>query len=87
MTQTLTETNELKAVTIEQDTWLLALPAELCQREGLPQDTLASLTFRNGAIQADYIRPNPKAEQAAARFINRYGDFMKEMEKIGDSPK
>jgi hypothetical protein len=78
------ERNELKTVSLEKDTWTLALPAELCRREGFAEGTLACLTFKNGAVQTSLIAPSEKARQAAERFIGKYGDFMKEMEELGD---
>jgi hypothetical protein len=78
------ETNELKTVSVEQDTWILELPAELCRREGFAEGTLASLTFKDGAVQAAFIHPSKRAEQAARTFIAKYGEFMEEMDKIGD---
>lgn len=79
--ETLEQTNELKTVRVEKDTWILELPAEVCSREGFAEGTLASLTIKDGAIQASFIRPSEKAKQSAERFINKYGDFMKEMER------
>ena len=78
----MTKPNELKTVSIEKDTWILELPEELCSREGFAVATLASLTVKDGAIQGSFIRPTEKAKQSAERFINKYGDFMKEMEEI-----
>ena len=78
----MTKVNELKTISIKKDTWILELPEELCSREGLANGTLASLTVKDGAIQGTFIRPTEKARQSAERFINKYGDFMKEMEDI-----
>ncbi len=82
MIKTLEKTSELKTVRIEKDTWILELPEELCAREGFAVGTLASLTVKDGAIQGSFIRPTAKAKQSAERFINKYGDFMKEIEEI-----
>ena len=84
MNKTLEKTNGIKTISVEKDTWILELPEELCSREGFAKGTLASLTVKNGAIQGSFIRPSKKAKQSAERFINRYGDFMKEMEEIDD---
>jgi hypothetical protein len=42
--------SEIKTVSVEKDTWILELPAELCSREGFAVGTLASLTVKDGAI-------------------------------------
>ncbi len=72
----------IKTVSVEKDTWILELPAEICSREGFAEGTLASLTIKSGAITGTFIHPTKKARQSAERFINKYGDFMNEMEGI-----
>lgn len=69
-----TKQDELKTVSIEKDTWILELPAEICAREGFAEGTLVSLTIKNSGIQASYIHPTEKARKSAERFIGKYGD-------------
>lgn len=82
MIETLEKQNELKTVSLEKDTWILEVPAEVCRKEGFAEGTLVSLTIKNGGIQASYIHPSEKSKKAADRFIGKYGDFMKEIEKV-----
>ena len=82
MIETAENKDELKTVSIEKDTWILELPAEICAREGFAEGTLVSLTIKDGGIQAAYIHPTEKARKSAERFIGKYGDFMKEMQEI-----
>lgn len=74
--------SEIKTVSVEKDTWILELPPEICSREGFAKGTLASLTVKNGAITGTFIHPTQNAAQSAERFINKYSDFMKEIEEI-----
>jgi hypothetical protein len=80
MIETLGKTDELKTIKQEKDTWVLEVPAEICQREGFAEGTL--VTFKNSGIQTSYIHPSEKARKSAERFIGKYGDFMKEIEKV-----
>ena len=82
MLETLGKNDELKTISKEKDTWVLEVPAEICQREGFAEGTLVSLTFKNSGIQPSYIHPSEKARKSAERFVGRYGDFMKEIEKV-----
>ncbi|HEY0461668.1 MAG TPA: hypothetical protein VGC97_21195 [Pyrinomonadaceae bacterium] len=82
MSEILEKTDELKTVSVEKDTWILELPAEVCKREGFAEGMLVSLTIKDGGIQASYIHPTEKARKSAERFIGKYGDFMKEMQEI-----
>lgn len=82
MLETLEQTEDLKTVKREKDTWILEVPAEICRKEGFAEGTLVSLTFKNSGIQTSYIHPSEKAKKSAERFIRKFGDFMKEMEEI-----
>lgn len=82
MLETLEKNNELKTVSIEKDTWILEVPAEVCRKEGFAEGTLVSLTFKDSGIQTSFIHPSEKAKNSAERFIGKYGDFMKEMQEI-----
>jgi hypothetical protein len=84
MIETLEKTDELKTIKQEKDTWILEVPAEICRREGFAEGTLVSLTFKNSGIQTSYIHPSEKSKKSAERFIGKYDDFMKEMQKIDD---
>jgi hypothetical protein len=74
--------SKIKTVSVEKDTWILELPAEICSREGFAEGTLASLTVKDGAINGTFIHPSKQAKESAERFVNKYGEFMKEMEDI-----
>lgn len=82
MIEALEKQNELKTVSVEKDTWILEVPAEVCRKEGFAEGTLVSLTIKNSGIQASYIHPSEKAKKSAERFIGKYGDFMKEIGKV-----
>jgi hypothetical protein len=68
----------------EKNTWIFKLPAEVCQREGFAEGTMISLTVKNGGIQTTIIPRTLEAKESAKRFSEKYGDFMKEMERVGD---
>ena len=76
------KTGELKTVSVEKDTWILELPAEICQKEGFAEGTLVSLTFKDSGIQTSYIHPSEKSKKSAERFVGKYADFMKERQEV-----
>ncbi len=84
MIETLEKTNELKTIRQEKDTWVLEVPAEICQREGFAEGTLVSLTFKDGAIQSSYIRPSPATESFLDRVVEEEKEYFEEMKRIGD---
>lgn len=82
MIETLEKTDEIKTIKFQKDTWVLEVPAEVCQKEGFAEGTLVSLTFKDGGIQTSYIHQTETAKKSAERFVGKYGEFMKEMELV-----
>lgn len=76
---------ELRTVSVEKDTWILALPDELCQREGLARGTMACLTIKDGAIQSSFIRPPAKKlRDISARLLRKNRELYEELKRLGD---
>ena len=84
MIEILEKTDRLKTIKQEKDTWILEVPAKICEKEGFAEGTLVSLTFKDSGIQTSYIHPSEKSKKSAERFIGKYSDFMKEMQEIDD---
>lgn len=72
----------IRTIHVQKDTWVLELPDEICQSEGLAEGTLASLTIKDGAIRGSFISPTAEADSAAKRFIGKYSNFMREIQEI-----
>lgn len=84
MIETLEKKEELKTVSVEKDTWILELPAEISQKEGFAEGTLVSLTFKNNSIQSSYIRPSNETESFLDRIVEEENEYFEEMKRIGD---
>ncbi len=85
MIETSEKTSELKTISIEKDTWILELPAEICQKEGFAGGTLVSLTIKNGGIQASFIRPpSKKMQEISKRLLKENHKLYEELKRIGD---
>ncbi|MDQ3062941.1 MAG: hypothetical protein M3R14_08795 [Acidobacteriota bacterium] len=84
MIETLGKTDELKTIKQEKDTWVLEVPAEICQREGFAKGTLVSLTFKDGAIQSSYVRPSAETESFLDRVVEEEKEYFEEMKRIDD---
>ena len=69
-------------VSVHKDTWILELPDDVCVAEGFPKGTRASLTVKGSAIRGSIVRPSKAATRSAKRFIEKYGDFMREIEDL-----
>lgn len=77
-------TDKLKTVRREKDTWILEVPSEVCEREGLAEGTLVSLTFKDGAIQSSYIRPTKEIDSFLDEIVEDEKGYFEEMKCIGD---
>jgi hypothetical protein len=73
-----------KLNTPEKDTWILELPAEVCQRESFAEGTMISLTVKNGGILTSIIKPSAEIEKSAREFVDEHREFFEEMKRIGD---
>lgn len=74
-----------KTANAEQDTWILKLPDEVCNREGIAEGTMISLTYRNNGIQTSVIRPPSKELQdLAGKILEEDRELFEELKKIGD---
>ena len=84
MITTSDKTNEIKTVSLEKDTWILEVPAEVCQREGFPNGTLISLTLKNDAILGEYLKPTKEIDDFVNRIVKEDAEFFEEMKRLGD---
>ena len=67
------------------DTWIMRLPKEVCQREGLAENTLVSMTIKDGGIQTKFILPpSQKLQEISRQIIEKDRELHKRLKKIGD---
>lgn len=78
------DSNELKTVSLEKDTWILEVPAEVCEREGFPVGTLISLTLKNDAVYGEYIKPSTEIGDFVNRIVKEDAEYFEEMKRVGD---
>ena len=85
MIETLEKKDQLKTVKVEKDTWILEVPAEICQKEGFAEGTLVSLTIKNSGIQASFIKPpSKKLQEISKRLLKENHKLYEELKRIGD---
>ena len=83
MLETAENADELRTVSLEKDTWTLALPVELCRREGFAEGTLACLTFKGGTVQTSLIEPSAEVEGWVKHVVDEEAEYFVEMKRRG----
>lgn len=69
----------------DTDTWIMRLPKEVCRREGLAENTLVSMTIRNGGIQTKFIAPpSPKLQEISHRILGKDRELHQRLKELGD---
>ena len=77
--------NEGKTRSVVRNTWILEMPEEICDHEGLAHGTLVSLTIKDHGIQANFIRPPSKKLQAISkRLKSENHELYEELKRLGD---
>lgn len=84
MLETTEKADELKTVSIKKDTWILEVPAEICENEGFPEGTMISLTLKNGSISGTYLEPSKEIDDFVGKVVEEEGEYFEEMKRIGD---
>lgn len=70
---------------ISQDTWLMKLPDEICDREGLSRETLVSMTIRDGGIHSSFVRPpSDELRKISRELLERDREVHQRLKELGD---
>lgn len=70
---------------VNSDTWMMRLPDEVCDREGLAQGTLVSMTIRDGGIHTRFVAPpSEKLREIGKRLLVKDRELHERLRAIGD---
>ncbi len=76
---------EKSEINTNADTWIMRLPKEVCRREGLAENTLVSLTVKDGGIQTKFIAPpSQKLQEISKRILAKDHELFERLKEIGD---
>ena len=84
MVKTLENANELKTVSVQKDTWILEVPAEVCRSEGFSEGTMISLTLKNDSISGVYLKPSKEIDDFVSCVVEEESEYFEEMKRLGD---
>lgn len=84
MIETSENVNGIKTVAVKKDTWILEVPAEVCQNEGFAKGTLVSLTLKNDSISGVYLKPNQEIDGFVGKVVEDEREYFEEIKRLGD---
>lgn len=68
-----------------RDTWILRLPKDVCEKEGLAEGTLVSLTIKNSGIQSQFISPpSKKLQKISKKVLEKDRELHRRLKELGD---
>lgn len=63
----------------------MRLPKEVCRREGLAENTLVSMTVKNGGIQTKFISPpSEKLQEISKQILEKDRELYERLKEFGD---
>lgn len=66
------------------DSWVVEIPKEIIEAQGLNADALVSLTYRNGNIEAEIINPSPELKEISRQILEENRELYEELKRLGD---
>lgn len=66
------------------DSCVFELPRDFAAANGLPENSFAVLTLKNGKVETNVFSPDANDEREVSEFIEEFGDFNEEIKRIGD---
>ncbi|NOT46422.1 MAG: hypothetical protein HOP17_01545 [Acidobacteria bacterium] len=79
------DNNEVRTVNVIRNTWILEMPDEICDFEGMTRGTLVSLTIKDHGIQASFIRPpSAKLQDISKKLKSKNHELYEELKRLGD---
>lgn len=76
---------EKSEIETDADTWIMRLPKEVCRREGFAENTLVSLTIKDGGIQTKFFAPpSKKLQEVGKRILEKDRELFERLKEIGD---
>ncbi len=68
----------------EFDSCVFELPPDFAAANGLPENSYAVLTLKDGKVDAEVFSPTVEDEKKVEEYIEEFADFNVEMKRIGD---
>lgn len=82
---TQTETEENQAAQPKWDSWVVDVPREIIEAQGLNDDAMVALTVKDGKVEAEILPQLPEElETIAEKILKKRRKAFEELKRIGD---
>jgi hypothetical protein len=78
------ETEEIEEGKPKWDSWVVEVPKEIVEAQGLNEGALVSLTYRNGQVEAEIINPSSELKEISQRILEENRELYEELKRLGD---
>ncbi|HEX8263894.1 MAG TPA: hypothetical protein VF596_00615 [Pyrinomonadaceae bacterium] len=80
-----TETEENKTIQPKWDSWVVEIPKEIIEAQGLADDSSVVLTVKDGKIEAEVLTPlSDELKTIAEKILKKRRKVFEELKRIGD---
>ncbi len=76
--------DEIQEIKPKFDSWVVEVPKEVVEAQGLNEGALVSLTYRNGQIEAEIINPSPELKEMSRQILEENRELYEELKRLGD---
>jgi hypothetical protein len=78
------QTEETQAIKPKWDSWVVEIPKEIIEAQGLAEGSLAVLTYCDGKIEGEIPSHSPRLKEISKRILEKNREVYEELKRIGD---
>lgn len=78
------ETEKSPEIKPKWNSWVVEIPKEVIEAQGLDEDALISLTYQNGEIEAKIINHSPELKRISKEILEKNRGLYEELKRLGD---
>jgi hypothetical protein len=79
-----TEIEENQNVQPKWDSWVVEIPQKIIEAQGLPEGSIAALTYKDGKVEGEIIALSPKLKEISNRLLEKNRAVYEELKRLGD---
>ena len=79
------ETEETQTPAPKWDSWVIEIPPQIIEAQGLDDDSLVTLTIKDGKVEAEILPPlSDELKTLGQKILKKRRKVFEELKRIGD---